>query len=273
MRDNNIDDVVKRFRNYLSYQGKSERTIKYYTYHVRRFLEFVGKPVDEITREDVSDYYDYLKESGGYSNRSLNLVGWSLKAFFECFGRRDMATWVPTPSFSITYEPKWIPMDKIDDVIDDEAPLVVAYDLALRLSELFLLRRSTYNPRTGDIEVTRLKRKGRANKQILTLSPRAKDVLNRYLEGRKDNDDRIFTMSPRMVQYIFKRQLKKAGLDPSEYTFHSLRHSRATHIAIKELKEKGYVDIVSLAKFLGHSRPETTMIYVHIANKYIRFHQ
>lgn len=267
-----IESTIRRFRNYLSYQGKSERTIKYYTYHVRRFLDFVGKPVNEIDREDITDFYEWLKETSGYSNRSLNLVGWALKSFFECFGRNDIATWIPTPSFSVTYEPKWIPLEKIDDVIDDEAVLVVAYDLALRLSELFLLRRSTYNPKTGDIEVTRLKRKGRANKQILTLSPRARDVLNRYLRNNPSRDDRIFTMSPRMVQYIFKRQLKKAGLDPSEYTFHSLRHSRATHIAIKELREKGYVDIVSLAKFLGHSRPETTMIYVHIANKYLRFH-
>ena len=55
------------------------------------------------------------------------------------------------------------------------------------------------------------------------------------------------------------------------YTFQSLRHSRITHIAIRELEEKGVVDELGLAKFAGHLRVETTRIYVHLAAKHIAF--
>ena len=38
------------------------------------------------------------------------------------------------------------------------------------------------------------------------------------------------------------------------YTFQSLRHSRITHIAIRELEEKGVVDELGLTKYAGHLR-------------------
>ena len=69
----------------------------------------------------------------------------------------------------------------------------------------------------------------------------------------------------------FKKRLKMCELDPNKYTFHSLRHSRLTHMAIHQLRTRGYVDIVGLAKFAGHSRPDTTMMYVHLAHKYLSF--
>jgi len=56
-----------------------------------------------------------------------------------------------------------------------------------------------------------------------------------------------------------------------DYTFHCLRHSRITHITIRELEEKGVVDELSLSKFAGHLRVETTRTYVHLATKYLAF--
>lgn len=269
-------EIIEKYKNYLKYSGKSERTIYLYALRVEDFLRYINKDPMEITKDDIIEYYMMLENKKKYSKRSLYTVGWSLKSFFQMIGRNDIVMWIPTPSFTVVEEPAWIPMDRIECVIDEVPYLCVAYDLALRLREVGMLRRDRYNPKTGEIEVYRLKKKGKPVSQILVLGgtdpkTNAREVLNKYLETRTDSDKRMFNISDRMMQYKFKQRIKICGLDPNKYSFHRLRHSRLTHIAIYELQNKGYVDIVSLAKFAGHGRPETTMMYVHLAHKYLAF--
>jgi hypothetical protein len=35
------------------------------------------------------------------------------------------------------------------------------------------------------------------------------------------------------------------------------------------IKERGSVDLITLAKFMGHLKPDTTMQYIHIASRYL----
>ena len=272
-----IEELISRFSDYLRYSGKSQRTIYLYTLRVRDFLEYVGKPVEEITRDDVINYYRYLERVKKYNERSLYTVGWALKSFFTMIGRNDIAMWVPTPSFRVLREPEWIPFERILCVIDNDPALCIAYDLALRVGEVVLLRREKYNPETGEIEVYRLKKKGKPMSQILVVGgtePRThcKDVLDEYIHRTGGiYEGPLFNITPRTLQYRFKRRLRLCGLDPNKYTFHALRHSRLTHMAIHQLRRMGYVDIVSLAKFAGHASTDTTMMYVHLAHKYLSF--
>lgn len=55
--------------------------------------------------------------------------------------------------------------------------------------------------------------------------------------------------------------MKDSGLERFGFSSHSLRHSFATH-----LLDQGN-DIHTIKELLGHSKIETTMIYLHLQQK------
>jgi len=117
-----------------------------------------------------------------------------------------------------------LPEETVIRVVDRDPVLRVAYELALRVSELLLLRRDEYNPETGVIAVYRLKHKGKPNRYILQLSDETRELLNEYIESNPCPDGRIFCMSRKAIQLRFKKALARTGIDPDRYTFHVLRH-------------------------------------------------
>ena len=133
------------------------------------------------------------------------------------------------------------------------------YSCGLRISELLSLKLENINIDRKQVHIKMSKgRKDRyigladsiiplLRNYIVTYSP--KFYFIEGIAGEKYSADSI--------RKVLKRSSKSASIQKN-VTPHTLRHSYATH-----LLENG-VDIRYIQTLLGHSKPETTMIYTHI---------
>lgn len=254
---------AEKFREYLDFDC-APSTAYNYSRNVSRFLNWVNKPIGTIVPTDITDWYQSLEET--YAPRSIWRFGWALRRFFDVMGYPELKRRTPIVAYDVP-ETKWMTRSQVMGVIAGIPVLCVAYALALRVGEVRYLRRSSFNPTNGNIEVTRLKHKGRRNTYILQIDKWCLDILNEYLSHA--NGEIMFPMSISTIQNRFNERTASLGL--KGYKFHSLRHSKVTHIAMKELDEKGVVDELSLSKFAGHLRIETTRMYVHLATRHLAF--
>ena len=108
-----------------------------------------------------------------------------------------------------------------------------------------------------------------AKERTVYLNGSCLDALEQWMAARtsmtaKDRDALFLSrrgtrISTKMVQVIVKRYIRSAGLDPSRYSTHKLRHTAATL-----MYKYGHVDIRSLQRILGHESIATTEIYTHV---------
>ena len=139
--------------------------------------------------------------------------------------------------------------------------VALTYGAGLRISEII-------NLRVQDIDFEQLTihlKEAKGKKDRITILPEKlkSDLLNVIVE--KDNKKYIFEsnrggkLNTRSVQKIFEKALKSAKIKKPA-TFHSLRHSFATH-----LLENG-VDVRYVQELLGHANIRTTQIYTKATN-------
>jgi len=152
---------------------------------------------------------------------------------------------------------------KVVTNLKHKALLMIAYSAGLRVGEVVRLKVSDIDSQRMQIRVTA----GKGAKDRYTLlSETALVVLREYFRAYKPKDW-LFPggeigdhLSERSAQQIFQDAKKKAGIGKSA-TFHTLRHSFATH-----LLEDG-VDIRYIQELLGHGTVETTQRYTHVTQK------
>ncbi|MCX6800459.1 MAG: tyrosine-type recombinase/integrase, partial [Candidatus Falkowbacteria bacterium] len=139
--------------------------------------------------------------------------------------------------------------------------IALAYASGLRVSEVVSLKVKDLNL----LEFTIHLKSTKGDKDRITILPEKliKDIENMIMH--KSLNDYVFSserggkLTERTAQKIFENALQKSGIK-KDATFHSLRHSFATH-----LLENG-VDIRYVQELLGHQNIRTTQIYTHITN-------
>ncbi|MEO6539447.1 MAG: tyrosine-type recombinase/integrase, partial [Ferruginibacter sp.] len=227
------------------------------------------KPVDELHTDDLKRYMVYIMKELGITENSAHSRLNAIKFYFEqVLGREKFFFEIPRPKKALKL-PKVISEEKIVSGIlavanlKHRTLLLLAYSAGLRVSEVISLKITDINSDRMQISVNHAKGK---KDRVVTLSETILPILREYYTLFKpktwlfEGQDRTEHYSSRSAQQVFKDAYKKLGIPP-QCSFHSLRHSFATH-----LLENG-TDISFIQKLLGHNDIKTTLRYTQISKK------
>ena len=259
-------DAINLMEKEMLRRNYSLKTIKTYSYCVNKFLKQYKNNPRKISKKDINDYLNNLlekKSCGNTINVNLNALKFLLE---EILNKK----FVSRIKYSKTPKrlPEFLSKDEVVKLINvienNKHKLMVKllYGAGLRVSELT-------NLKVKDLELNNnygWVRHGKGNKDRLFIIPNLlkNELIEHINKNNLDNDSWLFTtynghISTRTIQEIIKKATKKAKLNKKIHP-HSLRHSYATHLI-----EDGY-DLTLVQSLLGHKSPETTMVYVHMAN-------
>ena len=259
---------LQRFREELSLRGYSAQTLRSYERYLREYLH-TGMPVET---EEVRSFL-FKKKQAGYSGSTLNLYLCALKFFSRhVLGQKEFLR------MTFSRRPKSLPVvlskEEIQKILASTRNqkhrllLSLAYGAGLRVGEVVKLQVRDIDFSQNVIHV----RQGKGSRDRYTLLPDALvDVLKGWVSGLGIEDflfhsEHYLKNNPivkRTAQKIFNRTLISAGIR-KKATFHSLRHSFATH-----LLENG-VDLRYIQELLGHRDIKTTQRYAQVTRYSLR---
>lgn len=246
--------------------------------------------IQKITLEDIYAFISYLATELNSKSATRARKVSSIRMFFKYLATKaklidiNPAQNLETPKIE-KREPKYLTLEdskRLLSVASDEdnrnnerdyAITTLFLNCGMRLSELVNI--DIKNIKFDECKMTVI---GKGNKErTIYLNNACMRAIANYLEVRpkegidyKSKDalflsERRERISNRTVQYIIKKELKKAGLDTNKYSVHKLRHTAATL-----MYQYGKVDIRALQELLGHASISTTEIYTHLENKQVR---
>lgn len=252
-----------RLRNY------SPKTIKAYLACIKEYLaggeeECMGCDMDRLRQFLLN------KQAKGLSSQTVNLYLNAIKFYY-----REVLKSHEQIGLKFAKRTRKLPVVLSKDEIlrtigtirnvKHRAMVALAYGAGLRVSEVVKLR-------VGDVDLGQLLlhiKEAKGGKDRITILPEKLIVDLRAFTIGKTNSDWLFPserggrLTERTAQIVFERALSAAGIQKSA-TFHSLRHSFATH-----LLENG-VDVRYVQQLLGHQNIRTTQIYTHVTNPAIK---
>jgi len=261
--------VIPAMRQRLQLKGYSPATLRTYLNEVSVFLSLLkDTPAVALTPERIKDYLAYCYNKLRLSEHTLHSRINALKFYYEQVLGREKFFWdIPRPK-KPGHLPKVLGERELERLfrsvsnLKHKAILFTAYSAGLRVSEVVGLRQRDVDSVRMQLFIERAKGK---KDRVVGLSRLLLDVLREYIrqsnprpkeylfEGERPGEP----YSIRSAQMIFQQAKERAGIR-KEVSFHSLRHSFATH-----LLEKG-IDIRYIKELLGHFNIKTTERYLHV---------
>jgi len=264
-----MQNYLEKTRMELKLRNYSPRTISAYVGCLEDYFSFFNEDPSNYSEEKIKEYL-LQKQDKDNSSQTINLHLNAIKFFYreilKIYQKIDL-------KFAKTAQrvPVVLSREEINRIIASiknkkhQLMISLAYGAGLRVSEVI-------NMRVRDVlleELVLCVREGKGKKDRMTVfSEKLKSELYFLTADRPANEylfesNRGGKLTERSAQKVFDNALNATGIKKSA-TFHSLRHSFATH-----LLENG-VDVRYVQELLGHANIRTTQIYAHVTNPAIR---
>jgi len=252
-------EQVLRLRNY------SHRTRKVYMLYIKEYIIFAKKASIKNKREAIEKFL-LVKHEKKQSPQTINLALNAVKFFYSEVLKNPQKI-----DLKFAKRNKKLPIvlshAEIKEIItatkNSKYKLMISlgYACGMRVSEVTALQ-------VADLDIDELvvhikNAKGKKDR-ISVLPEKLQNDLRNIIAG-KDADNFVFgsnrggKLTTTSLQKMFRKSLAKTNIKKPA-TFHSLRHSFATH-----LLENG-TDVRYVQELLGHSNIRTTQIYTQVTN-------
>jgi integrase/recombinase XerD len=260
-----MEKDLKEFSSYLEGKRYSKSTIGTYCSFISKLLKFQKKTISEYTTRDMELFLEKEIAQQGYSISTHRQCISALKQFEKLHKLEALnIDEIDRPRKS-KYLPVVLSKEEVIDIfratrnLKHRTLLILIYSSGLRIGEALSLK-------LQDIDIDRRQiyirsGKGRKDRHVImaeSFIPLLHNYLttykpkNLFIEGKDGNE-----YSASSVRSVLKLSCSRAKIK-KHVTPHTLRHSFATHML-----ENG-IDLRHIQALLGHSRPETTMIYTHV---------
>ena len=259
-----MENLLKQLGNELMLRGYSKRTKKAYVSCVRIYLKEVEAELDV---RNVKAYLVHMHEVGK-AGQTVNLHLNAIKFFY-----REVIKEKRSIDIKFAKKGKRLPVvltkSEIEQILcsisheKHKMMIALAYSSGLRVSAVVSVRIGDLDFEQNLLHV----RAGKGNKDRVTVLSEGLQLRHFCLD--KSHKDFLFEskrggkLTTRSIQKVFTRACEIVELK-KHVTFHSLRHSFATHLI-----ERG-VNLRYVQELLGHNNIKTTERYTQVAIPHLK---
>lgn len=265
------DEMERR----MHLRGFAKKTREAYLRWIRDLVRFSGVVARELKQEHVDRFLAHLSGVKRLSASSVNQACCAIRFFF-----REVLKRQPTGMVMIRSQraPVRVPVTLSEGEVErlleatpkvrDRAMLELAYGGGLRLIEVVRLRPSDIDSQRMIIRIDQ--GKGRKDRNVMLPEGLLETLREHWRTETRRKRPWLFPgrtpghyIHPTVPERAFTAAKLKAGIE-KDVTFHSLRHTFATH-----LLEAG-VSVRHIQALMGHRCLSTTERYLHVGGDYLR---
>lgn len=277
-----LDEKINTYLLVRKIEGISDKTIYNYKLILNRFADcFSTKTVSMITTMDIRYFLAMYKKENNVKNSTLNGLIFCLKKFFSYLVDNDVIIKNPMNQIKEIKVEKRLKKVMSDEQLEtlrnnctsirEKLLIEFAVSSGCRISEIASVDINNINWNDKSVTIV-----GKGNKERITyFNTKTKLLLEEYLKSRKEHTEHnaLFLSEKFPYQRIKSRALQlmldkikcRANLNNYDYiTMHGFRRAFATNEITHGMK------LEYIQKILGHSKPETTLLYARLSDKSVK---